>query len=552
MSLPWAAETVLFSPAQPAAGAVPVVWAFPNTYRVGITSLGYQWIWGMLAQRADVRVRRWFTDGGEPLAEPPELVGFSCAWELDYPHIFDLLDRFGIPLLSRERDDGHPVVFAGGPVLSANPEPLAEVLDVVLLGDAEVVLPAFLERYQEVRRARRSEQLLHLAQVPGVYVPQFYTPVYAAPTGRCTGIQAHPDVPPTIARQVYRGNHLAVSTVVTPHAAWANIYLVEVVRSCPEMCRFCLASYLTLPFRAAALPQGLIPAIERGWQVTKRIGLLGPSVTQHPEFPELLSYLNQPTWDGLRLNIASVRVATVTPLLVETLVRHQTQSLTIAVESGSERLRQVMNKKLDQAEILQAAQVAQTGGLKGLKLYTMVGVPTETETDVQATVNLAQELRRLTPRLRLTLGCSTFVPKAQTPWQWLGVNPQAEQRLQFLGKHLGKLGVEFRPESYKDSLVQALISRGDRRLTQVLLRTRQYGVSLGGIRRAFKELQGQLPPLEFYVHQDWPETDPLPWQHLTGTATLAMLTAHRQRSLPAAPPGPPVPESPANSAESPG
>jgi len=551
-SLPWAAETHLFARAVPVAGAVPVVWAFPNTYSVGITSLGYQWIWGMLAQRPDVQVSRWFTDGGEPLPEPPELVGFSWAWELDYPHIFDLLDQFGIPLLSRERDDRHPVVFGGGPVLSANPEPLADCLDVVLLGDAEVVIPSFLDCYQDVRRAPRQEQLRHLAQVPGVYVPQFYEPVYAGVTGGCHAIRPHPDVPPTVQRQIHRGNTLAVSTVVTPYAAWENIYLVEVVRSCPEMCRFCLASYLTLPFRSAAVSQGLIPAIERGLTVTRRLGLLGPSVTQHPEFPELLAYLNQPAWDDLRVNIASVRAATVDPLLVETLVRHQTQSLTIAVESGSERLRQVMNKKLTQAEIFQAAQVAQDGGLKGLKLYTMVGVPTETMTDVALTLDLARELRRVAPRLRLTLGCSTFVPKAQTPWQWLGVDAQAEKRLQWLGKELGKLGVTFRPESYKDSLVQALLSRGDRRLTPVLLLSRRYGVSLGGLRRAFKELQGQLPPWDFYVHANWPEDACLPWQHLTGTVTLALLTAHRQRSLLAATFAPPAPESPANSFESPG
>jgi len=531
VNLPWADEIHLLTPAVPSVGAVPVVWAFPNTYTVGITSLGYQWIWGMLAQRGDVRVSRWFTDGGEPVPEPPELLGFSCGWELDYPHIFDLLEQFGIPLLSQHRENHHPLVFGGGPVLSANPEPFANFFDVILLGDGEELIPNLLDHYQEIRQDDRLEKLLKLAQLPGVYVPQFYQPIYTSITGSLETIIPHPDVPSNIQRQTHKGNTLATSTIVTPHAAWENIYMVEVVRSCPEMCRFCLASYLTLPFRKAGIAQGLIPAIARGLQVTHRIGLLGPSVTQHPEFPELLTYLNQPEFDAMRLSIASVRAATVDELLVKTLVRHQTQSLTIAVESGSERLRQVINKKLTQAEILQAAQTAQTGGLKGLKLYTMVGVPTETETDVQATVHLAQELRQLTPRLRLTLGCSTFVPKAQTPWQWLGVNPLAEKRLQFLGKHLGKLGVEFRPESYKDSLVQALISRGDRRLTELLLLTRHYGVSLGGIRRAFKELKGQLPPLDFYVHDNWVENAFLPWQHLTGTVGLEMLVSHRQRSL---------------------
>ncbi len=529
MSLPWAAEIHLFTASLPETGAVPVVWTFPNTYNVGITSLGYQLIWGILAQRTDVQVSRLFTDGGEPLPAQPELVGFSFPWELDYPHIFNLLEQLHIPLLSHQRNNQHPLVFGGGPVLSANPEPFANFFDVILLGDAEELIPNLLDNYQEIRHHDRPEKLLKLAQIPGVYVPQFYQPIYESITGAMQTIIAHPEVPPLVKRQTYQGNTLATSTVVTPHAAWENIYMVEVVRSCPEMCRFCLASYLTLPFRKAAVQTGLIPAITQGLEVTHRIGLLGPSVTQHPEFPELLTYLNQSQLDGIRLSIASVRAATVDELLVETLVRHQTQSLTIAIESGSERLRQVINKKLTQTEIFQAAQTAQKGGLKGLKLYTMVGVPTET--DVQATVDLAQALRKTAPRLRFTLGCSTFVPKAHTPWQWLGVNPQAEKRLQFLGKQLGKIGVEFRPESYKDSLLQALISRGDRRLTELLLLTRTYGVSLGGSRRAFKELRGHLPPLEFYVHQDWAENAHLPWQHLTGTVTLATLGNHRNQSL---------------------
>ncbi len=553
MGLPWAAERHLFTPAVPAAGAVPVIWAFPNTYSVGITSLGYQLIWGMFAQRTDVQVSRLFTDGGESLPALPELVGFSFSWELDYPHIFQLLERLAIPLLSQERENDQPLVFGGGPVLSANPEPFANFFDVIFLGDAEELIPNFLDAYHANRHGQRSQKLLKLAQIPGVYVPQFYQPIYTSITGSIETIIPHPEVPPTIKRQTYQGNTLATSTVVTPHAAWENIYMVEVVRSCPEMCRFCLASYLTLPFRNAEIHRGLIPAIAQGLEVTNRIGLLGPSVTQHPQFSQLLTYLNQPEFDALRLSIASVRAATVDELLVTTLARHQTQSLTIAVESGSERLRQVINKKLAQAEIFQAAKIAQTGGLKGLKLYAMVGVPTETAADVQATVDLVQELRKIAPRLRLTLGCSTFVPKAHTPWQWLGVNPQAEKRLQFLGKHLGKLGVEFRPESYKDSLVQALISRGDRRLTPVLLLTRHYGVSLGGMRRAFKELHGQLPPLDWYVQQNWATDTCLPWQHLSGTLSLATLATHGKAAVTQSPAtAPPAPESPVNSPEFPG
>lgn len=306
--------------------------------------------------------------------------------------------------------------------------------------------------------------------------------------------------------------------------------MVEVVRSCPELCRFCLASYLTLPFRTPSL-ETLIPAIERGLAVTDRLGLLGASITQHPEFPALIEYLGQPQFDHVRVSLASVRTNTVTESLAQLLSQRGSQSLTIAIETGSERLRQVINKKLGTEEILAAASHAQAGGLKGLKFYGMVGLPTETDADVAATVDLFRQLKKTAPRLRLTLGCSTFVPKAHTPFQWWGVQPVAEKRLKFLKKELAKLGIEFRPESYNDSLIQALISRGDRRLAPLLEQVRHYGTSLGSYRRAFKELRGQLPDFEAYVTANWPEETILPWQHLQSGLPTKTLQNHLQRAI---------------------
>ncbi|MFM8296054.1 MAG: B12-binding domain-containing radical SAM protein, partial [Microcystaceae cyanobacterium] len=309
-------------------------------------------------------------------------------------------------------------------------------------------------------------------------------------------------------------------------AAWENIYMVEVVRSCPEMCRFCLASYLTLPFRSASLAQGLIPAIERGLTVTDRLGLLGASVTQHPEFEALLTYLSQPEYASVRLSLASVRTNTVTENLAELLAQRGTKSITIAIESGSERLRQIVNKKLSNDEILQAAINAKKGGLTGIKFYGMVGIPGETLEDLQATVALLTQVKKVASGLRLTLGCSTFVPKSHTPFQWFGVNPQAEKRLQFYQKQLRPQGIDFRPESYQWSVIQALMARGDRRLTPLLLLTRDYGDSLGSYKRAFKTLKGTIPPLEFYVHRDWQTKQILPWQHLEGPLPLTTLANH--------------------------
>ncbi len=528
---PFTAERLLFTPVTPDDGATPVIFAFPNTYSVGITSLGYQVVWATLAQRPDLAVSRLFTDIHEPLPAEPELLGLSLSWELDYVNILALLESLEIPIWATARDDSDPIVFGGGPVLTANPEPFAAFFDVVLLGDGEILLEAFLDAFQESRGCDRPTRLRRFAQVPGVYVPSLYQVTYSAPDGPVATVQPlDSDIPAQLEKQTYRGDHLSTSTVVTPQAAWENIYMVEVVRSCPEMCRFCMASYLTLPFRVAPI-NSLVAAIEKGLAKTSRLGLLGASITQHPEFADLLDYLNQPQHDDVRLSLASVRTNTVNRQLTETLTRHGSRSVTIAVESGSERLRRIVNKKLETADILAAAVNAKAGGLSALKLYGMAGIPGEVPEDLEATVTMMQQVKKAAPGLRLTLGCSTFVPKAHTPFQWYGVNKAAEKRLKFLQKQLRSKGIDFRPESYNWSVMQGLIARGDRRLAQLLVQVRDYGDSLGSYKRAFKDLKGQLPPLSFYVHDDWPVDQPLPWDHIGGPLPKGTLLKHREDAI---------------------
>ncbi|ACC83143.1 B12-binding domain-containing radical SAM protein [Nostoc punctiforme] len=520
-------ERLLFTPTTPDTNAIPIIFAFPNEYSVGITSLGYQVVWATLAMRDDVQVSRLFTDTHEQLPRTPEIVGFSISWELDYVNILNLLESLEIPIQATSRDDSHPIIFGGGPVLTANPEPFADFFDVILLGDGENLLGNFIEAYKEVRNASRQTQLKRLAQVPGIYIPSLYEVEYHTKDGAVKSIKPiSSEIPAVVQKQTYRGNTLSASTVVTEKAAWENIYMVEVVRSCPEMCRFCLASYLTLPFRTASLENSLIPAIKRGLEVTNRLGLLGASVTQHPEFEALLDYISQPKYDDVRLSIASVRTNTVTVQLAETLSKRDTRSLTIAVESGSEKIRQIVNKKLHNDEIIQAAINAKAGGLKSLKLYGMAGIPGEETEDLDQTVTMMRNIKKAAPGLRLTYGCSTFVPKAHTPFQWFGVNRQAEKRLQFLQKQLKPQGIEFRPESYNWSIIQALLSRGDRRLSQLLQLTRDFGDSLGSYKRAFKQLKGQIPDLDFYVHADWSTEQVLPWSHLQGPLPQSTLLKH--------------------------
>lgn len=529
---PFVEERLLFAPATPDVDAIPTIFAFPNEYTVGITSLGYQIVWATLAVRSDIEVGRLFTDVREQLPRHPELLGFSLSWELDYVNILNLLESLEVPIWASQRTDSHPIVFGGGPVFTANPEPFADFFDAILLGDGENLIDNFINAYKEVRTADRQTKLRHLAQVPGVYVPSLYEVIYLDATEGIKSIQTIDSaIPSVVEKQTYRGNTLSASTVVTERAAWENIYMVEVVRSCPEMCRFCLASYLTLPFRTASLEGSLIPAIDRGLAVTNRLGLLGASVTQHPEFEVLLDRLNHPKYDGVRLSLASVRTNTVTVKLAEILTKRDSKSITIAVESGSDRLRKIVNKKLTNDEIIQAAINAKAGGLKGIKLYGMAGIPGEEMEDLEETVAMLRAVKKAAPGLRLTFGCSTFVPKSHTPFQWFGVNKDAEKRLKFLDKELRKLGLEFRPESYNWSVIQGLLSKGDRRLSKLLELVRHYGDTLGSYRRAFKELRGQLPEMDFYVFQEWDLERVLPWSHLQGPLPEATLKKHLAEAM---------------------
>ena len=536
---------MLFDPAVSEPGALRTVLAFPSTYTVGITSLGYQIVWATLAMRTDLDVRRLFTDQGDPPHRRCELFGLSLSWELDGPVLLDLLEQQRIPIWSDERSDDDPIVFGGGPVLTANPEPLAPFFDVVLLGDGEDLLPAFIDALQEVRGEPRSARLRHLAKVPGIYVPSLYAPRYDGDGDLVSIDPIEAGLPATISKQTWRGNSLSHSTVITPESAWPDIHMVEVVRSCPELCRFCLASYLTLPFRTPSLDDGLIPAVEKGLTATRRLGLLGASVTQHPQFADLLNWLGQDRFDDLRVSVSSVRAATVTPELASGLAKRGSKSLTIAIESGSERMREVVNKKLSNEEISAAARHAKQGGLSALKLYGMVGLPSEQDDDVESTADLLLQLKKTTPGLRFTLGVSTFVPKAQTPFQWQGVRPEAEKRLKRLAKRLKPKGIDLRPESYGWSVIQALISRSDRRLAPVIVAVRGSQGSLGGWKKAYRSGRaGDLPlafsagvalplppPWEQVIHQSWSDSTVLPWHHLNGPLGRTTLLKHQEQAL---------------------
>ena len=538
-------ETLLFKPLAPKPNAIKVTLGFPNTYTIGITSLGFQVIWASLAQREDVDVRRVFTDVKEKLHRKSHLFGVSLSWELDAPNILNLLEKQNIPLWSNERDEEDPIVFGGGPVLTANPEPLAPFFDVILLGDGEELLPIFLEAIKTYTGLPRYQVLCELSKIPGIYIPILYEPKYSS-DGELINIEpVEQDIPQSIRKQTWRGKNLCHSTVITPNSAWPNIHMVEVVRSCPELCRFCLASYLTLPFRTPSIEEGLIPAIEKGLQATKRIGLLGASITQHPEFSDLLEWFNQDKYRDIRLSLSSVRASTVNSKLTNLLVKYGSKSITIAIESGSERIRKVINKKLLEEEIFAAAKYTHEAGLSGLKLYGMVGLPTEENCDVELTADLLLRLKQATKGLRLTLGISAFVPKSHTPFQWMGFSKDAKKRLQLLNKKLRSNNIETRPESLGFSIIQTLISRSDRRLAPVIEAIyKNPNQNIGTWKKAYiaaykgeitqsKNLSSTniMPHWEEIIYNTWEDSKILPWNHIHGPLTKNQLLNHKNISF---------------------
>ncbi|MFZ4085231.1 MAG: B12-binding domain-containing radical SAM protein, partial [Vampirovibrionia bacterium] len=557
-------EIFLFTRKQ--GGYINVLNCFPNSYEVGMASLGYQLVFKLFSEHEKTSTYRYFTNFYEKFPRDIHLVSFSVSWELDFINIIKTLEDLNIPLLSKDRDMSHPLVYGGGPVLTANPEPWADFFDFITIGDCENNIDGIVsqtEKFfgfsdgkdfgqdenaenetheQQILNGSRGDKLRCFEEIPGIYVPSLYEAIlvsvnegYEAGENAEIGVSLHaqgvakysPQNYKAIEREKSKPEQLAHSSVIAPDAYWEDTALLEVVRSCPEMCRFCLASYLTLPFRKPDINSVLIPNVEYLLKFTNKIGLLGPSVTQHPEFIELLKYLvahpKKP-----QAQVASMRAGTVTLEMAELLVELGVKSMTIAIESGSERLREIMNKKLSEAEIFSACENALNGGIKAVKLYGMVGMPYETDADIEATIDLLKRLKKSFSRLKITWGCSIFTPKAQTPFQNFGIDTSSEKKLQKITKALRPAGIEVRPESYKWTQIQALISRGDRSLSKMFLELTELGdePSYGDYKKAISK-----EAFEYFVFKDWGEKQdgeisvPLryPWQYLMSEGQVSML-----------------------------
>jgi radical SAM superfamily enzyme YgiQ (UPF0313 family) len=511
---------------------IEVAWCFPHDYSIGMSGLGFQLIYDLFDSAADVRVNRVFKDIAEDVSRDCQLFGFTISWELDFINVFGMLNKHGIPWLSKDRDDDDPIVFGGGPVLSANPEPYAEIFDVVLLGDAEVTIPAFLDAMRELKGVTsRNERLLKLSTCPGIYIPSLYDFEYESPTGPINKVRPLRDeTPERVSKLLFRApeDYVAHSIMLSPDTTWNETFLIEIARSCPQECRFCLASYLTRPFRTASV-ETILNRVDMARSFTNKIGLMGPSITEHPAFDSLLDGLL--ARQGLSVTVASVRADTLDTELVSKLRALGQKTVTIAIESGSERLRRIMKKNLTEAQILQAVDAIESGGMSGLKFYGIAGLPFETMDDLGETARLVTQLKKSHKRLKFVFGCTSFVPKAQTPFQWKGRDPQSKQKLEYLRKNLARVGVDVRIESHNWSDIQALLSRGDRRLTPVLTDVAKAGESLGVWKKILRNHEQSVPSMQYYAYRDIPETEILPWTHVSTEDKMPILDRQMSEAL---------------------
>jgi radical SAM superfamily enzyme YgiQ (UPF0313 family) len=482
-------------------GRLPVALIYPNTYFLGMSNLGVHAVYKLLNSNLKVVAERVFYDpadkkplkaieSGRPLTDFAVLA-FSISYELDYFNVVNILKANGIPLLAAERDESHPLVIAGGPCITANPMPLAPFFDALCIGEAEPILPQIIPILVEGSGGPRSDLLKALAVKPGIYVP------------------ALPPAKPVVRQWAKNLDDFDTNSVIlTRNTELGDLYLIEVERGCGHGCRFCLVNAHYAPMRFRSVDR-LVAKAREGLPKRRRIGLMGPAVTDHPRIKELLERLNQ---IGAELSLSSMRMSNLSVEVLNELARGKTETITIAPEAGSQRLRDMINKNVSEDDILSAADRMAGYRFRQLKLYFIVGLPTETDADVEDIVKLTLALKeRLEKRgsgMRITLNASPFVPKAGTPFQWLPMAPQEtlNNRLAMLRNALPLKGIKFNEESPAWSRVQGVLSRGDEKIAKAL--AGMTDISLAGWRNAVEENQMDV---DYYVNNRWDIGQKLPW-----------------------------------------
>jgi radical SAM superfamily enzyme YgiQ (UPF0313 family) len=474
-------------------GRLPIALVFPNTYYLGMSSLAVHSLYHLWNAREDVVCERVFTDFSPPLAlesgAPLDyfpVVAFSLSYEMDYFNLVALLRSAGIPPRAAERDDTQPLIIAGGPAVSANPEPLAPLLDAVVIGEAEPILQPLTDALHLVT-AGRQVALDALAAIPGLYLPaRPASPVVRQRLGDLDEVPSH-------------------SVIYTPDTEFADMGLIEIARGCGRGCRFCLAGASYRPPRHRSA-ESILAQARQLLKQSDRLGLVSAAVSDHPDIDRLAVELRAL---GARISISSLRVDPLSEPLVRALAESGAQTLTIAPEAGSRRLRQVIHKTQGEEDVLRAVDLAARYQMAQLKLYFMLGLPTEEEQDVEALVALTRACAARFSR-QVTVNITPFVPKAHTPFQRAAQVPAKtiKRRLAYVERELRKEKIGVKSESPTWTEIQGCLARGDRRLAEALLAVER--LTPGNWRSALAQAGLALPDLL----RQRADGEPLPWDFI--------------------------------------
>lgn len=473
-------------------GKLPIALVYANSYYVGMSSLGLHTLYQSLNQRPDVVAERVFWSEGEapyslesqqPLASFAVLAA-TISFELDLLHLVDMLRRSGLAVLAAQRDEDAPLLVAGGPVPTANPELLAPLVDAVFVGEAEGHLDALVDALQRTAAEPRSARRKALARLPGLYVPG----ETAGPVAR---LQAE-DL----------DRYPVHSVVLTPNTEFGDMYLIEISRGCSRGCRFCLAGYLYRPLRQRSVPT-ILEQARTGLRYRRTLGLVGAAVSDYREIDQLLAGLREL---GAHIAVSSLRVHPLPESLLSALAESGTQTLTLAPEAGCQRMRQLIRKGVTEEHILSAAERASRHGFQQLKLYFMIGLPTETEEDVLAIAELSRAVKARFRR-RVTVHVTPFVPKPHTPFEReaMAQSSALDAGIKLLARALRPAGIAVRGEGSAWARVQGVLARGDRALGQALAELP--APTLAGWRRMVR--QAGIDEQAYLRARD-PE-EPLPW-----------------------------------------
>ena len=506
---------------------------YPNSYYVGMSNLGLHIIYDLLNRRSDTACERFFLpeksklqryintrtplmslENQTPLADF-SIIGFAVSFEMDYFNVVSILEHGHVRIRSAERGERDPLVIAGGPCATFNPEPLSGVIDAFVIGEGEVVMPAFMDAYfaAQADGVTRAELLQRLAQVPGVYVPSLYVHQYAE-DGRLTAIVPKRGAPKSVARQWIKDlDAWPAHTVIVTEDTEFNLYLIETARGCGRHCRFCMAGYCFRVPRNRSL-KVIDAEVRDALAYQKRIGLMGAAISDYPEIDALCKDI---LGEGLSMSVASFRADSVTEELVASLAKSGLQTLTMAPEAGSKKLRAVINKGIEEEHLFHAMDLGLRAGIPNYRLYLMIGLPFEEDEDIDAIIDLANRLKDYMEargaRGRLTLSINPFIPKPFTPFQWKPMcdKKTVERRLKHIEQSLRKRkNIHIIAESPRAAYVQGVLARGDRRVADVLVRA----CELGGA-KAFKKAmkEARLDPM-FYLSRERGEDELFPWERL--------------------------------------